>query len=390
MIAQRREEAFAIPLINLLSRPYSDLFRNRQSFPRRTPACRMSDPRPSPWWSPERHRDRRPFLVARGAIQRAVRAWFDAEGFTEVETAALQVSPGNEAHLHAFETAAIGPAGERSPLYLRTSPEFAAKKLLAAGEPRIWEIARVWRNRERGPLHHPEFTLLEWYRAGAPYEQMMADCAALLRLAAETAGAARFVFRGRSVDPFAEPERITLAEAFAGHAGIDLLASVGEGGETDREGLAAAARAAGVRVADDDTWADIFSRVLVERIEPRLGEGRATILCEYPTAEAALARPKPADPRVAERFELYACGVELANCFGELTDPVEQRLRFEAEMAEKARVYGERYPIDEDFLDALATMPAASGAALGFDRLVMLAAGAQHIEQVLWSPVAGG
>jgi lysyl-tRNA synthetase class 2 len=326
--------------------------------------------------------------VARGAITRAVRGWFDAQGFVEVETPALQVSPGNEAHLHAFQSEAIGPAGERRPLYLRTSPEFAAKKLLAAGEARIWELARVWRNRERGPLHHPEFTLLEWYRTDAPYEQMMADCGALLRLAAETTGTQRFAWRGRSVDPFAEPERVTLAETFEAYARVDLLASVGPQGETDRDGLAAGARAAGVRVADDDTWADIFSRVLVEKIEPRLGEGRATILCEYPTAEAALARPKPADPRVAERFELYACGVELANCFGELTDPVEQLKRFEAEMAEKARVYGERYPIDEDFLAALAKMPAASGAALGFDRLVMLAAGAQHIEQVLWSPVA--
>ena len=348
----------------------------------------LSSPDPSPWWSPDRHRDRRPFLRARGAITRAVRGWFEDRGFVEVETAALQVSPGNEAHLHAFESAAIGPDGAVRPLYLRTSPEFAAKKLLAAGEARIFEVARVWRNRERGPLHHPEFTLVEWYRAGAPYEQLMEDCAALLRLAAETAGASRFEYRGRSVDPFAEPERVTLAEAFGAFAGIDLLATVDLGGDTDREALASAARAAGVRVADDDTWADVFSRVLVERIEPRLGEGRATILCEYPTAEAALARPKPADPRVAERFELYACGVELANCFGELTDPAEQRRRFEAEMAEKQRVYGERYPIDEELLAALAQMPPASGAALGFDRLVMLAAGAQHIEQVLWAPVA--
>jgi lysyl-tRNA synthetase class 2 len=143
-----------------------------------------------------------------------------------------------------------------------------------------------------------------------------------------------------------------------------------------------------VRTAADDTWADIFSRVLVEKVEPRLGRGRATLLTEYPASEAALARPKPGDPRVAERFELYACGVELANAFGELTDPAEQRLRFEAEMAEKARVYGERYPVDEDFLAALAQMPAASGSALGFDRLVMLATGASHIEQVLWAPVA--
>ncbi|MDB5447121.1 MAG: lysyl-tRNA synthetase [Phenylobacterium sp.] len=336
----------------------------------------------------DRHRDRRPFLAARAKITRAVRGWFEAQGFVETETAALQVSPGNEAHLHAFETAAVGPAGERATLYLRTSPEFAAKKLLAAGETRIFELARVWRNRERGPLHHPEFTLLEWYRAGSPYETLMADCAGLLRLAAETTGAERFAFAGRTVDPFAEPERLTLAEAFEGFAGIDLLATVGEAGTTDRDALAAAAKGAGIRVAADDTWADVFSRVLVEKIEPRLGQGRATILCEYPAAEAALARPKPADPRVAERFELYACGVELANCFGELTDPAEQRRRFEAEMAEKARVYGERYPIDEDFLAALAQMPPASGAALGFDRLVMLAAGARHIEQVLWSPVA--
>ena len=317
-----------------------------------------------------------------------MRGWFEARGFVEVETASLQVSPGNEAHLHAFESAAVGPAGERHPLYLRTSPEFAAKKLLAAGEPRLFELARVWRNRERGPLHHPEFTMLEWYRAGAPYEHLMEDCARLLQLAAETTGAQRFSFRGREVDPFAAPERITLAEAFDAYAKIDLLATVGEGGETDRDALADAARTAGVRVAADDTWSDVFSRVLVERIDPRLGDGRATILCEYPTPEAALARPKPADPRVTERFEIYACGVELANCFGELTDPAEQRRRFEAEMAEKQRVYGERYPIDEDFLAALALMPEASGAALGFDRLVMLAAGAQHIEQVLWAPVS--
>ena len=157
---------------------------------------------------------------------------------------------------------------------------------------------------------------------------------------------------------------------------------------TPRE-LAAAAAGAGIRIAADDTWADVFSRVLVEKIEPRLGQGRPSILCEYPTAEAALARPKAADPRVAERFELYACGVELANAFGELTDADEQRRRFQVEMAEKQRIYGETYPIDEDFLAALGQMPEASGAALGLDRLVMLASGAQRIEQVIWTPVAG-
>ena len=342
---------------------------------------------PSPWWSPERHADRRPMLIARNRVVSAIRGWFEARAFTEVETAALQISPGNEAHLHAFATQALSPDGAQTPLYLHTSPEFACKKLLAAGEKRIFTLARVWRNRERGALHHPEFTLLEWYRAGSPYERLMDDCAEFLGVAAEAAGTNRLTFRGAETDPFAAPERVTLAEAFARFAGIDLLASVDRDGGTDRDTLAAAARDAGIRVAPDDTWADVFSRVLVEKIEPRLGLGRATILYEYPTAQAALARRTAQDPRVAERFELYACGIELANAFGELTDPAEQRRRFEAEMDEKARVYGERYPIDEDLLAALAQMPEASGGALGLDRLVMLSVGAARIEDVLWAPV---
>ena len=348
----------------------------------------MLTPRPTPWWRPDVHEDRRPRLIARGAITRAFRAWFEARDFVEVEAAALQVSPGNETHLHAFATEIVGPAGERAALYLHTSPEFACKKLLAAGEPRIFDFARVWRNRERGPLHHPEFTMLEWYRADQPYEALMDDCAALLALAAETAGARTFGFRGKACDPFAEPERITVAEAFDRFAGVDLLASVSAHEEADRDGLAAQAETVGIRIAADDTWSDIFSRVIVERIEPALGVDRPSILYEYPISEAALARPAPHDPRVAERFELYACGVELANCFGELTDAAEQRRRFEADMALKQQLYGERYPIDEDFLAALAAMPPASGAALGFDRLAMLATGAARIDDVLWTPVA--
>ncbi|RUP21219.1 EF-P lysine aminoacylase EpmA [Methylobacterium sp.] len=342
----------------------------------------------SPWWTAGRHADRRPALLLRNRVLAAFRGWFADRDFVEAEAACLQVSPGNEAHLSAFATEAIGASGARTPLYLHTSPEFACKKLLAAGETRLFSVARVFRNRERGPLHHPEFTMLEWYRAGAPYTALMADCADLLAGAAETAGARRFAFRGRETDPFAEPERLTLAEAFDRFAGIDLLASVAPGGGTDREALAAAVAGAGLRVAPDDTWADLFSRVLVARVEPHLGLGRPTILCEYPIGEAALARPAPHDPRVAERFELYACGVELANAFGELTDPAEQRRRFEAEMAEKQRVYGERYPIDDEFLAALAVMPDASGIALGFDRLAMLACGASRVEDVIWTPVA--
>lgn len=348
----------------------------------------MPKPLPSDWRRAEVHAARRPLLLARNRIKAAFRAWFEGEGFVEVEAAALQISPGNEAHLHAFATEMIGHDGERTTFYLHTSPEFACKKLLAAGEPRIFDFAPVWRNRERGPLHHPEFTMLEWYRADEPYEAAMDDAVDLLRLAAETGGTTRFEHRGQACNPFATPEKLTLAEAFQRFARIDLLATVAADGATDREALAAAARQADIRVAADDTWADVFSRILVEKVDPNLGMERPTILCEYPVSEAALARPKPSDPRVAERFELFACGVELANAFAELIDPVEQRRRFEAEMDEKARVYGERYPIDEDFLAALADMPPASGIALGFDRLVMLATGASRIDQVIWTPVA--
>ncbi|OOG68500.1 EF-P lysine aminoacylase GenX [Sinorhizobium sp. A49] len=342
----------------------------------------------SPWWTPDVHADRRPFLLGRNRIQSALRRFFDERDFIEVDTATLQVSPGNEAHLHAFATEALNHDGSIHPLYLHTSPEFACKKLLAAGEKRIACFAHVYRNRERGPLHHPEFTMLEWYRAGETYETLMHDCAEILALAARTTGVRQFTFQGSTCDPFAEPERLAVAEAFERFANIDLLASIASDGETDRDTLASAMAAVGLRVAADDTWADLFSRVLVEKIEPHLGFGRATILDEYPVAEAALARPTACDGRVAERFELYACGVELANAFGELTDAAEQRRRFEMEMAEKARVYGETYPLDEDFLAALTIMPEASGIALGFDRLVMLATGATRIDQVLWAPVA--
>lgn len=343
---------------------------------------------PTPFWRPDVHADRRPALLARGRIKTALRRWFEARAFTEVEAAILQVSPGNETHLHGFGTTLIDNAAVPHPYYLHTSPEFAAKKLLAAGETRIFDFARVFRNRERTALHHPEFTMLEWYRAGEDYEALMQDCAALLGEAAHAAGTTMLRWRGIEADPFAEPERLTLQEAFRRHAGIDLLRTVTADHDVDRGGLAADAVEAGIRVAADDSWSDIFSRILSERIEPHLGRGRATILCEYPISEAALARPKPGDPRVAERFELYACGVELANAFGELTDPAEQRRRFEADMDEKERIYGERYPVDEDFLAALALMPAASGIALGFDRLVMLCVGARRIEDVLWTPVA--
>jgi lysyl-tRNA synthetase class 2 len=326
-------------------------------------------------------------LRMRAEIVHALRDLFAELAFVEVETSALQVSPGNEIHLQAFGTE-LGDAARRDCRYLRTSPEFACKKLIAAGERRIVEFARVFRNGERSALHHPEFTMLEWYRANESYETIMDDCIAVIAHAASTAGSRQFVWRERPADPFASPERITVAKAFDRHAGIDLLATLSDDDRPDREQLATRASDAGVAIAADDTWGDIFSRVMAEKIEPYLGLGRATILDEYPAEMSALARPKAGDPRVAERFEIFLCGVELANGFGELTDADEQRRRLLAQMDAKDRIYNERYPIDDDFISALRIMPPASGVALGLDRLVMLAAGATHIEQVLWVPVA--
>jgi lysyl-tRNA synthetase class 2 len=338
------------------------------------------------WWDKARHADRRPRLLARASIARALRDWFDGEGFVEVEPQALQISPGNETHLHAFATEIVGLDGARTPRFLHTSPEFAMKKLLAAGEEKIFALARVWRNREASRAHANEFTMLEWYRAGAPFTALMEDCAAMLRLAAEQGLTRQARWRGRACDLSTTPERLTVTEAFARHAGVDLEACLPGATADPAARLAEAARGLGLRVARDDGWSDLFSKILSEHVEPKLGVGRPTILTAYPVGEAALARPDPADPRFAERFELYVCGVELANAFGELTDPAEQRRRFEADMDEKMRIYGERYPIDESFLAALATMPPASGAALGFDRLVMLAAGAERLDDVVWTP----
>ena len=327
-------------------------------------------------WHPDKLARRLPYLQARARLQAAMRGWFAGEGFVEVETPILQVAPGAEVHLSGFATDWELPDGEERLRWLHSSPEFAMKKLLAGGLPKLFQFARTFRNAEGSALHHPEFTMLEWYRAGAGYETIMADCARLLALT----GATELRWGELACDPCAEPERLTVADAFARYAGVDLFATVGSA-----ERLA---RAAGMAMHDGDSWDDVFFRVMFDRIERRLGVGRPTILCEYPIGMAALARAKPGDPRVAERCELYACGVELANAFGELTDPRIQRERLQADMDEKERLYGVRWPIDDDFLAALEHgLPDCAGIALGFDRLVMLATGATRIEDVLWLPV---
>ena len=343
-------------------------------------------PQFSPWWDRQRHADRRPLLLERNRIQAAIRAWMAERDFIEVDPSALQVSPGNEAHLHAFGTDMIGNDGAAHRMYLHTSPEFGMKRLLAAGEERIFSFAHVWRNRERGPRHSPEFTMLEWYRLGEDYSVLMEDIIAWARLAAR-GGLLRW--KDKTCDPSLPAERLSVQEAFLRYAQIDLFATMDASGATDTAALAAQMDAKGIQNMAGESWSDLFSRILSEKVEPHLGQGHLLILDRYPAAEAALARRVADDPRVSERFEVYACGVELANGFGELTDPIEQRKRFEEEMEIKEATYGERYPIDEDFLAALALMPNAAGCALGFERLVMLATGCPSIDDVIWVPVGG-
>ena len=347
----------------------------------------MQDSQPA--WHPEIYARRRSNLLKRSAITAAIRRFFLERDFVEVETPILQISPGMEPHLQAFATELRAPDGERSLLHLHTSPEFACKKLLTAGEKRLFTLARVFRNGERAHWHHPEFTMLEWYRADARYEQVMDDCAELLRACATAADCRVVEESGRRCDLSQAPERISVAEAFERWAGIDLLATTPDPWEPDVMLLAKAARKKGLRVAEDDDWLAVFTRIMLAFIEPELGSPRPTVLYDYPVSLAALSRAKPEDPRLAERFELYVAGVELANAFGELTDAEEQRRRFEADQEIKQQIYGERFPLDEDFLDALAFgMPEAAGIALGIDRLVMLLTGASRIEEVLWLPVA--
>jgi elongation factor P--(R)-beta-lysine ligase len=341
------------------------------------------------WWRPERFAQRRRRLEARGRMLDAVRQFFRERGFVEVETPALQTSPGLEPHLRAFRTELHDPREARAvPRFLHTSPEFAMKKLLVAGLPRIWQLAHVFRDGERGAAHHPEFSMLEWYRAGASWRELISDCEALLRRCQEAAEAEALAWRGRSADSRLPFERLSVADAFARHAGIDILATAPDPLNPDPARLAEAARGTGVEPHTGDDWETLYFRVFLECVEPNLGLGVPTVLHGYPVSMAALARRDPEDPRLAERFELYVCGLELANAFGELTDPIEQRARFQADQGRKQALYGETYPIDADFLAALELgMPPAAGIALGFDRLVMLLTGAQDIEDVLWAPV---
>ena len=328
-----------------------------------------------PAWHPESLAARLPFLRRRALLTQGVRAFFAARGYTEVETPYAVTAPGEEVHLATFRTERVAPTGARRPLWLHTSPEFAMKRLLVGGAGPIFQLARVWRNGEGSFLHLPEFTMLEWYHPGAGMSDLIAETFSLLRAVLPPTVACRGVTT--SLD---RCEVMTVADAFHRFAGADLLETAGD--------AASLAAQANTTVRDGEDWEDLFFRLLLERIEPAIGHDCPTFLTHWPAAQAALARRDPADTRVAERFELFICGIELANAFVELTDAKEQRERFIADRARRRALYGdEQWPLDEDFLAALAHgMPASAGIALGFDRLAVIASGADRIEQVLWLP----
>jgi lysyl-tRNA synthetase class 2 len=331
-------------------------------------------PRPLPPWRSESLAARLPFLRRRARLITDTRAFFADRGYIEVETPYAVPAPGEEVHLRAFATTREYPDGRTERLWLHTSPEFAMKRLLVAGAGPIFQLARVWRNGEGSDLHAPEFTMLEWYRPGADMAGLMDETEALLRAVLPQVVSCRDVTTDLS-----RFERLSVAEAFDRFVGADVLATA--------EDAPALAAASGARLRPNESWEDLFFRLLLERIEPHLGRARPTFLTHWPAAQAALARRDPADPRVAERFELFVCGIELANAFVELTNPAEQRVRFLADRARRHAQYGPDWPLDEDFLAALEHgMPPSAGIALGFDRLAMIASGANRIGQVLWLP----
>lgn len=336
------------------------------------------------WWHPDKINEKKPYLQARRAVIKAVRRYFDDQNFLEVDTPILQICPVMDAHIHGFATEIKGvDLKVKETLYLHTSPEFAMKKLMVGGIEKLYQICHVFRNAEGSKRHRPEFTMIEWYRTNADYTDIMDDCEGLLRACMKAVSVDSMHYRGHDCDPFQEFERLSVCDAFHKYADINL-----ENYLNDTEGFRGKLNALGLHTAEDDAWDDLFFRVMDEYIEPKLGMERPTFLYDYPLSMASLSKPKQSDPRFAERFELYVCGMELANAFSELTDAKIQQERFVAEMDLKEKIYGERYPIDNDFIEALEHgLPESGGIALGIDRLVMLLTGAEDINDVNWCDI---
>lgn len=323
-------------------------------------------------------------LQTRAKVAAAVRAFFDARGYLEVETPLVVAKPGTEPHLDPFQTAVTDPSGKTYKACLITSPEYAMKKLLVAGLPKIYQLGKSFRNGEAfGGRHNPEFTMLEWYRAGTDYFGIMDETEALVKnVAQDVLGGTSVAWKGSKIDVGLAWERLTVREAMKRYANVDLDAAL-----EDKSILLNKAAELGHSLAHDVSWDDAFFSVFLNVVEPRLGIERPTILHEYPLSMAALSKVSARDPRYAERFELYIGGLELANAYTELTNATEQRSRSEADRELRRKLGRPDHGNDEDFLSALEEgMPESGGIALGFDRLVMILLGEEDIRNVMAFP----
>jgi len=328
--------------------------------------------------------NRRNNLLRRGKTIQGIRQYFLQEGFVEIETPCLVPSPGMEPHLVALEVLVTCPDGAKKKMYLHTSPEYYMKKLLARGWDKIFQICRVFRDGEFGDTHEVEFTMLEWYRTHADYRKIMEDCEGLLHyLSLEVLGKTGLSYQGKIIDLSPPAERVSVSRAMKIYGGVDIQKN------SDGPSLLEEAKSRGYRFEPGGVYSfdEVFFKIFLEEVEPRLGNSKPTFLYEYPASMAALARLKPQNPLWAERFELYVAGLELANAFSELVDPGEQRRRFESEQRLRAVLKKPIYPIDEELLEALSHIPPSAGIALGVDRLVMLLCDAPRIQEVLAFPI---
>jgi len=318
-------------------------------------------------------------VALRARIIAALRRALDDRGFLEVETPGLVPAPGQDPHLRCFT---VQDAEGRPRGYLRTSPEHAAKRLLARGLSRIYELGKVFRDEPPSNQHQPEFTMLEFYRAQATTDQTKDDCADLVRAAgAVVAPDLEFRRAGQTLDLRRRPVSITISEITEADLALDWRA------HPDAGDLLAAAEAGGLRFGQGPwSWDAVFTKLVLEVVEPALPRDRIVFLEGFPASQASYARLAPADPTEADRFEMYIAGVELANAFGELTDPAEQRRRFEVWREERRQDGGPDYPLDEPFLAELADMPDAAGVALGVDRLVQVLLDAGALDEVMLFP----
>lgn len=327
-----------------------------------------------------------PFLLQRNKIIKAIKKFFDDKNFIEVDTPILQYSPGMEVHIKAFQTKFVNINGkEETTLYLHTSPEFAMKKLLSYNMEKIYQFTHTFRNEIISPTHYPEFTMLEWYRLNADYNILMKDCEEILKIGLKSIGKDYYENGGNKCYMEKGIEKLSIAEAFEKYCKIDIFETIDDKENPSVKMLKPKAEELGISVSEKDSWDDIYEKLMMEYIEKNLGIGKPTILYEYPIHQAALSKAKKGDERKAERFELYVCGIELANAFSELTDKEIQLKRFKEDKEKKEKLYGESYPIDEEFIEAIGEINSATGIAMGIDRLIKLATGAEKISDIMWS-----